>query len=478
MSVTFNQTITMGFVFSILYFVTYYLTPTVLFGSLAEARIEVILAAIIFLISLPLLTRSFILKTPQSLALIGLAIATSLSVLNAVQWAGGAVQAILGFIPNAFAYFLVCLHCASKKKLQIIVLMLLFVCLFVIAHGYVDLLHGVSQSNPIQAQATESANSIYWDMEHPYLLTQQSDTGETIYRLKGLGIINDPNDFGQLIVCLIPLLFIFWRAKKMFWNIGIVILPVSALLFGVFLTHSRGALLALMAIMIVAARRRIGTLPALLIAAGVFAAAMALNFTGGRDISVNAGSDRTALWSSGLQMLKSHPFFGVGLGGFADYCDGCGHTAHNSLVVCAAELGLVGLFFWAMFLFTSLRDALVIAAPTKVQDVDPNITEGGLPSRGKENTKAIDKADVNRLGRLLVLSLTGFLVAGWFLSRAYVLTFFLLGGMVEAVYELALRQGMIAPRLRMARVLPYTSGFAVLLILLMYILLRTVNLMH
>jgi hypothetical protein len=131
-----------------------------------------------------------------------------------------------------------------------------------------------------------------------------------------------------------------------------------------------------------------------------------------------------------------------------------------------------------MFLFTSLRDALVIAAPTKVQDVDPNITEGGLPSRGKENTKAIDKADVNRLGRLLVLSLTGFLVAGWFLSRAYVLTFFLLGGMVEAVYELALRQGMIAPRLRMARVLPYTSGFAVLLILLMYILLRTVNLMH
>jgi hypothetical protein len=40
-----------------------------------------------------------------------------------------------------------------------------------------------------------------------------------------------------------------------------------------------------------------------------------------------------------------------------------------------------------------------------------------------------------------VLSFTGFLVAGWFLSRTYVMTFFLLGGMVEVVYEMALQRG-------------------------------------
>ena len=478
MSVTFNQTVTMGFIFSILYFVTYYLTPSVLFGSLAEARIELILAIILFLVSLPRLTRSFILKTPQSLALMGLATATSVSVLSAAHWAGGAVQAFLSFIPNAFAFFLVCLHCDSKKKLQVIILMLLFVCLFVIAHGYFDLLHGVSQSSPDKAGSAESNSSVYWNMEHPYLLAMQNETGETIYRLKGQGLINDPNDFGQLLVCLIPLLFIFWRTKKILWNFGFVLLPVCVLLYGMFLTHSRGALLALSAVAVMAARRRIGTLPALLIAGGVFAAAMALNYTGGRDISVNAGSDRTALWSSGLQMLKANPFFGVGIGSFADNCDGCGHTAHNSLVVCAAELGIVGLFFWAMFLFSTAWDALMTASPARVQDVDPNITVEELPSRGKAKTIAIDKAEINRFGRLLVLSFTGFLVAGWFLSRAYVMTFFLLGGMVEVVYEMALRRGMIAPRLRMARLLPYTGGFAVLLILLMYILLRTVNMMH
>jgi len=37
---------------------------------------------------------------------------------------------------------------------------------------------------------------------------------------------------------------------------------------------------------------------------------------------------------------------------------------------------------------------------------------------------------------------------------------------------------MIAPRLRMKRVLSYTGILAISLIILMYILLRTVNLMH
>ena len=40
---------------------------------------------------------------------------------------------------------------------------------------------------------------------------------------------------------------------------------------------------------------------------------------------------------------------------------------------------------------------------------------------------------------------------GWFLSRAFVMTFFMLGGMVEVVYQMALDRGMIAPRLRLGR---------------------------
>jgi hypothetical protein len=92
--------------------------------------------------------------------------------------------------------------------------------------------------------------------------------------------------------------------------------------------------------------------------------------------------------------------------------------------------------------------------------------------------EAIDKAEINRLGRLMVLSLTGFLVAAWFLTRAYVMMFFLLGGMAEVVFEMALERGMIAPRLRPPRVLFYTGVLAISLVLLMYIMLRITNLMR
>jgi hypothetical protein len=131
----------MGFALTILYLVTNYLTPVTLFGPLAEYRIEVILAVLILLVSLPKLIGSFIFKTPQSLALIGLAIATILSVLFGSIGPVARCKAFLDFIPNAFAFFLVCLHCNSKRKLQALVLMLLFVCLFVIARGCIDLRH-------------------------------------------------------------------------------------------------------------------------------------------------------------------------------------------------------------------------------------------------------------------------------------------------------------------------------------------------
>jgi hypothetical protein len=258
-------------------------------------------------------------------------------------------------------------------------------------------------------------------------------------------------------------------------NIAFVLLPVCVLVYGVFLTHSRGALVALIAVAVVAARRRIGTLPALLVAGGLFAAAMALHFTGGRAISAEAGADRTVLWSESMQLLKSHPLFGVGAGNLPDYL---GITAHNSVMVCAAELGLFGLFFWSLFLFSTVRDALVAASPGKVSEPEPIVAEEGLFPAAAWKIEAVNKAEINQMGHLLVLSLTGFLVAGLFLSRAFVMTFFLLGGMTEVVYEMALRRGMIAPRLRLARVLLYAGVLAIALVLMMYVMVRILNVMH
>ncbi len=462
----------MGFILSVVYLLTNYLTPPVLFGSLAEVHVEIVLAVLITLISIPQIMRSFVFKTPQALALGGLAVAVFLSVLIGVGWPGGAARAVLEYLPNMYAFFLIGLHCNSRRRLQVLVLMLLFVCLFVIANGMRDLRYANSSAFPTGTIIPDDANFVRLEIEHPYVIHMSDDEKKVFYRVRGLGEINDPNDFGQILVCEIPLLFIFWRPKKLLRNLTFVIVPASVLGYGLYLTHSRGALVALLTVILVAARRRIGTLPAGIIAAALFAGAMALHFTGGRAISASAGAGREELWGESLQILKSHPIFGIGLDELPGYI---GHTAHNSIIVCAVELGLLGFFFWTLFLFPTMRNAILIASPNKVTEAQDTESDEEPFSLRVWKGPALGKAEINHLGFCLLLSLIGFLAAGWFLSRALAITFFLLGGMTEVVYETAQRRGMTAPRPGLARVLFYSAGLMFGLLILVYLMLRVLN---
>jgi hypothetical protein len=138
-----------------------------------------------------------------------------------------------------------------------------------------------------------------------YLLSQINDQGQYIMRIRGVAFISDPNDLAQLIVRLIPLLFFFWSKGSALEHAS----PpcVGALLFGIYLTHSRGAIVAFLAVVIVAAGRKIGTIPAGIIAEVLFEGITALNWSGGRGISAEAGSDRMASWGTGLMLIRSHP---------------------------------------------------------------------------------------------------------------------------------------------------------------------------
>jgi hypothetical protein len=380
-------------------------------------------------------------------------------------WTGGALQVFLDFIPNAYAYFLVVLHCNSKRKLQILALMIFSVCLFDIVQGYYEL-----QDAPV---ATASSLEI---PDKPYLLSQRADSGGMIYRVRGQNFLADPNDLAQLMVCCIPLMFFFWRPKKIILNTLLVLLPVSALLYGDFLTHSRGSVLALLAMTVVAARRRIKTIPALLLAGVLFSGAMAMHFTGGRDISVDNGEDRMDLWGEGLDLVKAHPVFGIGYNQMPDHT--AEHlTAHNTIVVCVAELGLFGLYFWSLFMLPTIRDVSVIASANKVGEAIELPAVAKFPRELKKSV-VIDKPEINRLGRLMVLSFTGFLVAAWFLSRAYTMTLFLLGGIAEVLFQMALQQGMIGPRMALPRQLKYCVGLTFALVALVYVGLRIGNIMR
>jgi len=460
----------MGFVLTLFYVLAYYLTPSVLFGPLAQFRLQLILGLVILLFSLPRLARSFTVKSSQSFAVVGLSVAVFLSILFGASWLGGAVQGFIAFVPNAMVYYFVCVHFTSLRRIQAISLVFLLVCVFVIAHGAMDLYRGVPEANPRQADLADGGVQ-EWNEEHPYLFAMRNDAGQWFFRLRGLGPINDPNDFGQIEVCTIPLMFLFWRSKKWVRNFICVVLPVAVLLTGIFLTHSRGALLALTILAIVAARRRIGTMPAVIVGGGLFLAAMALQFTGGRGISAEAGADRTVLWGEGLALLKSHPLFGVGFGRMAEHTQ---LTAHNSIVVCAAELGLFGLYFWSMFLLATVRDAVKVTASQEGEGTTARSAGTTVPMQ-QAAAAPMSASETVRTGRLVLLSLTGFLLTGWFLSRAFVLTLFLLGGMVEAVYEMGFARGLLPPRLRLKQVLPKAGILAICLVLVMYVVVRLLN---
>jgi O-antigen ligase len=484
----------MGLFFTLLYILGAYLGPENLYGSLAGFHVQLAIAVLTLFASLSSLQEISLPRISQTYALIGMWVAVLMSfVFNGLTRL--APDALFDFLPSAFTFFFVLLNCKTKRHLQMIVFVLLGASLFTIYMGYTAILAG--------------------NLDSPYLVTSHD-----LSRLRGLGFINDPNDFSQLIASLIPCLFFFWAPKKFPRNFLFVLLPAGILLFGMFLTHSRGGIIAFLAVVTVAGRRKIGTIPSVIIAGGLFVIATVIGWSGGRDISVESGADRMEAWSTGLQLLKAHPIFGVGFQRFAEYYI---ITAHNTVVVCAAELGLFGLFFWVMFLIPTIRDAVVAGTTGKSEEqlaqeeAEKTPFERALAARaaetspmhlqttkpaedsarshltnyphqavatvanpyfmGTEVSAQLPEAEIRRLARVMMICLVGFLVAGWFLSRAYVMTLFIYGGMVEVVYRMALDQELVPERMKVPRVLRFSAMGVIGLVAVVYIMLRLQHLM-
>jgi len=133
--------------------------------------------------------------------------------------------------------------------------------------------------------------------------------------------------------------------------------------------------------------------------------------TSTRNVSMAGGMDRLAIWSDGMAFFKSSPLWGIGFGGFIERDD---WTAHNSYLLCAAELGLIGFFLWMGIMVVTImqlnRVALVI---------------------GKTNPA------MARWATGLKISLGGFLFTSFFLSCTYSLPLYLLLGMSGAVITVA-----------------------------------------
>jgi O-antigen ligase len=220
--------------------------------------------------------------------------------------------------------------------------------------------------------------------------------GQTAFdgRIRWIGIFEDPNDLGLAILSFTPfaLLKLWGKGVALRDRVGYTVI-LGILLYALYLTNSRGTFIGLLAVLGYVFCRRWGLVRGLLVAAALGAVAFVAGPSRLADMSVSeeSASGRVVAWAQGLELLKWRPVLGVGYGSFTEY-----HplTAHNSVVLCMAELGLVGLYVWMLLIVTSFHEAFAVER------------------RARDGEYAF-------YAQVLQLSLIGFFAAAFFLSRTY-----------------------------------------------------------
>lgn len=404
----------MGFVFTIVYIALAYLSPAFWFPQLGQYRVQLWMAILAIVSSVPALPKSRLLRHPETFLIGGLIIAACASQI-ANGWLGGAILAFENIVPHLVVFYLLAVNCRTIRRFKIVVLVLAVVSVISVMAGARAVASGESQS--------------------AFVLFQMNEAGQSLSRIRGLGFVNDPNDLAQLLVMTIALLGVIIRRKHRLTNLLVVWVPIAVLAYGIYLTHSRGAVIGLAVVAFFSFRGRFSPAVSATIAVALAAGLMAFGFSGGRSISADAGADRMAAWGAGLQFFKTHPFFGIGYGRFADNYE---ITAHNSFVLCLAELGLFGYLFWITVLTNTffnldwLSKADNQSKPVAIDDGDAH--EHSELMDPSPNSRGASSSEVARFARILRTAMIGFLVTAWFLSRAYTMGLFLLVGLTAALY--------------------------------------------
>jgi hypothetical protein len=385
------------------------------------------------------------LRAPQLYLVILLTLWVAFSVIASQFWLGAALYVfVMLWSSPALVFLLTTLNLVTLRRLKI-------------AAGLVALLIVFTGAQGVYAYHSDAglfSRFLYYEginLEEAALrMTAEQleeavahfvGTGDVVIRIRGLGFLNDPNDLAQALVAALPLLLCLRRPGRFSFNLVAVWVPVGVALYAISLTRSRGGLLALVAVMFLLGRKRLGRTLSMILSAGGLAGLLLMGFIGGRQFSLDESSmGRAEAWYEGLNMLRSSPIWGTGYGSFADlnYL-----VAHNSFVHCFAEVGLVGYFIWLMLIVLTLSHLATVARgspDTEGEGGDPT-EETGAGDESEETVEdeeaESEEEELSRWAEASWISLAGFLVGSLFLSRTYGTMLFLLLGLGVAVVDMA-----------------------------------------
>lgn len=211
----------------------------------------------------------------------------------------------------------------------------------------------------------------------------QPPNPEVLETARATGTIGDPNEFAADLLAglVVAAGFAVARGSRPSARaLGLAAIPLCML--GMFISVSRGGLVAMAAVFLVAAfaagRWRLAVIPlifAIALGGVVYFSQFAPLPARERVLTTNGGSGRSELWQVGMRVFRAHPVGGVGVGNYVQVSPqyvlqpgSLRHSelifaaepkpAHNSYLQVAAEMGVPGLLLFLAVVTGCLRCAL------------------------------------------------------------------------------------------------------------------------
>ena len=370
---------------------------------------------------------------------------TVCSFVLATRWLGGAPSVLEGLQAPLLIFLLAFLNVDTVSRFRATALTLGLLALFLVGQGIAAYHFGYHKDLLLMMGPSEEEEVAGDDLE-------DEEAGDPVVRIRSVGTLADPNDLAQALLSMSPFLLAFRRPASRFRNTFMVWAPLAGILYAVGLTKSRGAVVAILALVFFGLRHRLGRTLSLGVAATTALGLIGLGLTGGRTLSMDESSaGRVDAWAGGLQMLRGSPVWGVG---FAQFREINQLAAHNSFVNCFSETGLVGYFLWLFLVALTFTEVRALAKG-----------DGEDPAR----------TDLAQWGRALYLSLVAFLTAALFLSRTYSSVLFLLLGLGAALSDIARRRGIVANTTPLVRWVPRIVGMEIGSIVLVKIMVTVLS---
>lgn len=177
-------------------------------------------------------------------------------------------------------------------------------------------------------------------------------------RVRYRGVLQDPNELAIALTSGLALLIALWlRTRKRTWKWAALI-AIVLVAWAVKATGSRSGQLGFLATLAAFLFWRYRWKMAALAAPAMVPLLLVVAKGGSeRADAASSSTERYEAWLAGLEMFRGSPLWGIGFGQFNEY-----HflTAHNTLILVYAELGIVGTFIFSILMWISIKTPLLV----------------------------------------------------------------------------------------------------------------------